>query len=56
MIVITARVSDPHDAGKIVARDSAVYDVDVWARSRCSVQVEDLTRLPQKMEELPWAD
>jgi hypothetical protein len=55
----------PRVAGSVVARDPAVYQIDVWGRSSLlAVQVEDLARLPlvinscltQKMEELPWTD
>jgi hypothetical protein len=57
--------STPRLAGKIVARDPAVYQIDVWgAFSLLAVQVDDLARLPlvinscitQKMKELPWTD
>ncbi|HWO26416.1 MAG TPA: hypothetical protein VNO30_47130 [Kofleriaceae bacterium] len=53
----------PHLAGKIVAREPAVYEIDLWgAFSLLAVELEDLARLPlvinycatQKMLELPW--
>lgn len=53
----------PHLAGKIVAREPPVYEIDLWGSfSLLAVQLEDLARLPlvinycmtQKMLELPW--
>lgn len=55
----------PRVAGVVVAREPAVYQIDLWGSSSLlAVQLEELTRLPlvindcrtQMMLELPWQD